>query len=823
MPEPRNLTREVLGELFRVNPAPTEALCRYCDPTSLGFQTTDELPDLQDVIGQPRAFKALELGCEVSGPGYNIFVFGLPGSGRTTLSLEYLKRRASQELTPDDWCYVNNFSQPHSPHAIRFSAGEGKKFYVAIQELIEVTERELPRVLESEEFNHARDSLLNDLKRNQETEFLRLQEHVEKFKFTIVRTPFGMVLSPGVEGKPISLQDIQNLTDEQRKKLEDLQQKLGEDVEKTLKRLREIAQKTAEQIEELTRQTILYLIAPLIQHIKYQFDTNRAAQEHLDAIQADMVVNATRIKSTPPSETSPTSGFNWRERYAVNNFVDNSDNTGAPVIQEGQPGYHNLIGRIEHTVVMGATRTDFSLIRAGSLHRANGGYLLISAHDLLVSPYAWEGLKRVLRDGCIRIIELGNQLGLISTETLDPEPIPLDIKIILIGTPTLYFLLRQYDEDFAKLFKVRAEFTALMDRKPETENEYGLFVKSVVVDNELPPFDASAVARIIEYSSRLAEDQSKLSTRFGKITDLIREAAYWSKKNEDLAAPVNLVTASAVQKAIDESIYRQDLWEERIQEMFVQDIFLIDTIGQAVGRVNALSVIQLGDYAFGRPSRVSAAAYPGRTGIIDIERQAKLSGPIHTKGILILSGFLGNRYGRFGPINLTASLTFEQSYDEVEGDSASAAELICLLSALTNIPLRQDLAITGSINQHGQIQAIGGVNEKIEGFFKICQKKGLTGQQGVIIPTANLRHLMLNQEVVQAVSEGRFLIWPIETIDQALALLTDRLPGELDAQATYPAGSINRAVVDQLAEFLKASAEQTQSPPPGQNELQNQT
>lgn len=818
MPEPKYLTRESLGKSLGIYPAPVETLCRYCDPTSLGFQTTDELPDLQAVIGQPRAFKALELGCEVSGPGYNIFVFGFPGSGRTTLSLEYLKRRASQEFTPDDWCYVNNFAQPHSPHALRFPAGEGQKFHAAIQELIEITERELPRALESDEFNHARESLLNELKRNQETEFLRLQEHVEKFKFTIVRTPFGMLLSPTIEGKPISIHDIENLTDDQRKKFEELQQKLGEDVEKTLKRLGEIAKQTAVQIEELTRQTALYLISPLIQHIQYQFETNQAAQAHLNAIQADMVANAPRLRSSSPPDAPPTSEFNWQERYAVNVFVDNSGSTGAPVILEGQPGYHNLIGRIEHTVIMGATRTDFSLIRAGSLHRANGGYLLISAHDLLISPYAWEGLKRVLRDGCIRIIELGNQLGLISTETLDPEPIPLDIKIILIGTPTLYFLLRQYDDDFAKLFKVRAEFTSLMDRKPETENEYGLFVKSVVVDNELPPFDASAVARIIEFSSRLAEDQSKLSTRFGKITDLIREAAYWSKKNEDLAAPVNLVTASAVQKAIDESIYRQDLWEERIQELFVQEIFLIDTSGQAIGRVNALSVIQLGDYAFGRPSRVSAAAFPGRAGIIDIERQAKLSGPIHTKGILILSGFLGNRYGRFGPVNLTASLTFEQSYDEVEGDSASAAELVSLLSAITEIPLRQDLAITGSINQHGQIQAIGGVNEKIEGFFKICQKRGLTGEQGVIIPAANLRHLMLNLDVVQAVAERRFHIWPIQTIDQALELLTNCLPGELETENTYPEASFNRVVVDKLAEYSRISAEQPENHPPAQAE-----
>jgi len=795
---------------------PPSALRRLCDPHSLPFETTDELPDLQEVIGQPRAIRALELGAEVSGPGYNTFVLGLPGSGRTTLSREYLERKAANEAVPDDWCYVNNFENPRRPKALRLPAGRALELRKDIQELVSRCQKDIARVFESEEYTQARDRLINETKRNQEAEFLRLQGYVEKYNFVILRTPFGFVLTPAVEGKPLKPEELEKLSEEQRAKLSQLQAKLSEEVEKAINRIKELERAAAQQINELNERTVLFVLAPLMQALKDKYQGIESVLSHLEAIQADILANVDRFRGAEGGggEAAQVAQREWLRRYEVNVLVDNSDLKGAPVILESNPSYTNLLGRIEHEVVMGASRTDFTMIYPGALHRANGGYLLIPARDLLINPYAWEGLKRVLRDGEIRIVELGQQLGLLSTVTLEPEPIPLNVKVFLIGTPLLYYLLRFYDEDFAKLFKVRAEFGTLMERTQETEYEYGLFVKSVVIDNQLPPFDRSAVARIVEYSSRLAEDQKKLSTRFGKIADLIREAAYWARKESLNAAekgqlpqstPPLVVTARAVDRAIEESIYRSNLIEERIQEMIADGTIMIDTQGRAVGQVNALSVILLGDYAFGRPSRITAAVFAGKGGVVDIERQAKLGGPVHTKGVLILSGLLGARYGRGQPLSLSASLTFEQSYDEVEGDSASAAEFFALLSAIAGVPLRQDRAVTGSINQRGQIQAIGGVNEKIEGFFAVCKAKGLTGEQGVIIPASNVSNLMLRDEVVQAVENAQFHIWPVHTFEEAIPLLTDMEVGELQPDGTYPEGSFNRAVVEQLTALAKAA------------------
>ncbi len=794
---------------------PPSALRRLCDPSSLPFETTDELPDLQEVIGQPRAIRALELGAEVSGSGYNTFVLGLPGSGRTTLSREYLERKAASEAVPDDWCYVNNFENPRRPKALRLPHGRAVELRKDIQELVSRCQKDIARVFESEEYAQARDHLINETKRNQEAEFMRLQGYVEKYNFVILRTPFGFVLAPAVEGKPLKPEELEKLSEEQRAKLSQLQTKLTEEVEKAINRIKEMERAAAQQLSELNERTALFVLAPLMQALKSKYAGIESVLSHLDAIQADIVANVDRFRGGEGGggEAAQISQREWLRRYEINVLVDNSQLTGAPVILESHPSYTNLLGRVEHEVVMGATRTDFTMIYPGALHRANGGYLLIPARDLLINPYAWEGLKRALRDGEIRIVELGQLLGLLSTVTLEPEPIPLNVKVVLIGTPLLYYLLRFYDEDFAKLFKVRAEFATLMERTPETEYEYGLFVKSVVLDNQLPPFDRSAVARIIEYSSRMAEDQKKLSTRFGKIADLIREAAYWARKESLNAAQSDaasssaplVVTAKAVERAIEESIYRSNLIEERIQEMIADGTILIDTQGRAVGQVNALSVMLLGDYAFGRPSRITAAVFAGKGGVVDIERQAKLGGPVHTKGVLILSGLLGARYGRGQALSLSASLTFEQSYDEVEGDSASAAEFFALLSAIAGIPLRQDRAVTGSINQRGQIQAIGGVNEKIEGFFAICKVKGLNGEQGVIIPASNVNNLMLRQEVVQAVENGQFHIWAVHTFEEAIPLLTDLEAGELQPDGTYPEGSFNRAVVEQLAALAKAA------------------
>ena len=808
---------------------PASALQRLCDPSALGFATTDELPVLQNVIGQPRALRALDLGSEVSGLGYNIFVFGAPSSGRTTLSQRYLENKASQAPRPPDWCYVFNFDNPYQPRALRLPAGRAVAFRAAMQELVAYCQREIPKALESQEYIQDRDRIADELKNNQEKEFARLQEYVGKYKFLLIRTSSGIILTPGIDGQPFKPEDVEKLSDEQQEKLHQLSTKLSEKVELTLSQIREMNREADKKIEELTQRMALFLIEPLIRALKQDFDppppasappsaaspadpADFSARSYLDAVQADISANAIRFKpKETPEQVLPFGGGEWSQRYEVNVLVDHSSGTGAPVIVENQPTYQNLLGRIEHEVVLGAGRTDFTMIRPGALHRANGGYLILPARDLLSNPYAWEVLKRVLRDGVIRIIELGNLMGMVSTQTLEPEPIPLDLKVLLIGTPLLHHLLRLYDEDFPKLFKVPAEFATHMDRTPAAEHEYGLFIKSVLTDHNLPPFASAAVARVIEHSSRLAEDQHKLTTRFGVIADLVREAAYWARKDSQ-----DVVEAAAVQRAIDEAIYRNNLLEEHLQEMIAEAILIIDTAGAVIGQINALSVLSLGDYSFGRPCRVTAVVHPGQGGIVDIERQAKLGGPLHTKGVLILSGLLGGRYGRNRSLNLSASLTFEQSYDEIEGDSASAAELLALLSAIAEVPLRQDRAITGSLNQRGQVQAIGGVNEKIEGFYAVCKARGLTGEQGVLIPQANQRCLMLRQEVIASVAAGQFHLWPVADIDDCLELLTALPAGAPLPDGGYPEGCFNHRVAARLDEFsrLAAPAPKDSAPPP---------
>lgn len=775
-----------------------DQLSRICPPDTLAFATTDELPNLQAIIGQPRAFRALELGSEVSGIGYNIFVLGIPDSGRTTLTRDYLQRKAASRPTPDDWCYVNNFENPRQPHVLRLPAGLANELRKAMQSLIAECKLNIPKIFSSDEYTHERDRLINAMKEKQEHELSQLEEYVNRYNFILIKTPYGLFLGPGINGKPLTQDDFDKLTDEQKEKLHQLQEKLSERMEKTLAQLRKIEQSTNEEIQELDLRTGLFIIQPLIDERKEKFANIQSIQAFLTQVQEDLIHNLARFRPEVNKEQNPFEERAWANRYDVNVMIDQTNCHGAPVVIENQPTYHNLVGSIEHDIFLGASYTDFSQIRPGALHKANGGYLILPARDVLINPYAWEGLKRVLRDGEIRMLEMGSQMGLVSTATLEPEPIPLNVKVILVGTPTLYYMLRDYDEDFAKLFKVRAEFATEMERNSQSEGEYALYVRSVIDENKLPPFDRTAVARIIEHGSRMVEDQAKLSTQFGIIADLICESAYWGRKS-NLAC----IDAAAVQKALDERIYRSNLIEERIQEMIRENTLIVDVAGAAVGQINALSVSSLGDYEFGRPNRVTASVYAGQAGLVDIERQAKLGGPIHTKGVLIINGFLGERYGQSHPLSLTASLTFEQSYDEIEGDSASAAELAALLSALANIPIDQGKAITGSINQHGQIQAIGGVNEKIEGFFETCRQKGLTGQQGVIIPSANRRNLMLASKVREAVAQGLFHIWPVETMDEAVKLLTGYEFGQLQSDGTYPKGTLNEAVVSRMEVFVR--------------------
>ena len=781
-----------------------ESLCRPCDPAAFSFDTTADLPDLANFIGQPRAYHGLELGSEVTGLGYNIFVMGLPASGRTTLSREYLEQKAADLPTPDDLCYINNFADPHEPRALHLPTGRGTEFRKDMETLIARSQQEIQRAFSSEEYTKEASRLADDLQKSREAALSRLQAYAAKYNFLIARTPFGFVLVPSVDGQPLKPEEIEKLAPENLEKLKELELKVGAEVKKTLEKVRGMERTAQEALHELDTRTALFVVEHLVDSLREKYTGLDQVLEYLNLVQKDIVENVEpfRAESGPQGENIAAMREAWLKRYAVNVLVDHDARKGAPVILETQPTYQNLVGRIEHEMVMGASRTDFTMIRPGALHRANGGYLILPIREVLINPYAWEGLKRCLRDGCIRIVELGNQLGLISTTTLEPEPVPLNIKVVLVGTPLLYYLLQQYDEDFPKLFKVRAEFASQMARTSETEQEYALFVRSVTLENQLAPFDRSAVARIIEHGSRMVEDQNKLSTRFGKISDLVREAEYWARKSGK-----ETVAAENVQRAIDESIYRSNLIEERLQELIIENTLMIEVEGTAVGQINALSVLQLGDYAFGRPSRVTATAQPGRGGVLDLERKAELGGPIHSKGVMIINGFLGGRYGREKPLNLSASLTFEQSYDGVEGDSASAAELFTLLSAVAGIPLRQDLAVTGSMNQHGLIQPIGGVNEKVEGFFAVCKEKGLTGTQGVVIPASNVKNLMLCDEVVKAVEAGKFHLWAIKTIDEGLEIFTGMEAGERGEDGTYPEGSFHRAVVEKLEAFAEVVKE----------------
>jgi lon-related putative ATP-dependent protease len=718
----------------------------------------------------------------------------VPDSGRTTLTRNYIKKKADKEPVPDDWCYINNFDNPYRPRALSLPAGRAALLKDDIKSLIDRCQQDIQQAFRNEEYIEERNQLTKSAKEAQESEFQKLQAVAQQSNFAIMRTPSGsgFALIPTVKGKPLTPEELTKLSEEHRQKLGELQEQLEQKALDTLSKIREIDEVFHKKLKELDNYTVNFAVDHLIKAVKEQYQGMSRVIQHLDAIQTDIVENSQvfREEGKEPADSG------WRNRYEIQVLIDNSDLDGAPVVTESHPTYQNLVGRIEHRLVMGVSQTDFTMIRPGALHRANGGYLLLPAREVLMSPYAWQGLERALRDAEIRIMELGRQLGLISTASLEPEPIPFSAKVILFGTPILHELLRLNDEDFSKLFKVRAEFATIMERTDENARDCALFIKSVVDENKLPPFDNTAVARIIEHSSRMAGDQEKLSTRFGQIADLVREAAYWSIKDQ-----AKCVSAKAVDFAIQEKEYRSNLSEEMIHEWIEKETILIDVTGEAIGQVNALSVLMIGDYAFGRPSRVTASVYPGSEGVIDIEKQAELGGPLHTKGVLIISGLLGRRYGRNKPLSLTARLTFEQSYSGVEGDSASVAEFCALLSAIAAIPLQQDRAITGSVNQLGQIQAIGGVNEKIEGFYTACKNKGLTGSQGVIIPQANTRNLMLKSEVIEAVKEGKFHIWPIRSLDEALSLLADLEIGVLQEDGAYPQETFNQAVDAQLLKY----------------------
>ncbi|GAB4263870.1 MAG: ATP-binding protein [Candidatus Promineifilaceae bacterium] len=804
-------------------PEPLDAsqLYQHCNPNQFSFETTETCSTAVPVVGQARAEAAIKFGSGIQQPGYNLFVIGPTGSGKYTAVTHYLTQKAAKEPVPNDWCYIHNFAQPHQPIALPLPPGKGKQLQQDMLAFVEEVSALLPAAYESEEYQSQRQAITEAMQQQQEDMLEAIKKRAAEKGIALLRTPNGLAFAPLENGEVISPKQFESYDEEKRQQIEADIELLQGELQKLISQVPQWSRQVREQIKTLDQRIATNTITPLITELRQRYHDQEAVQTYLTAVAEDVIANAGVFRqgdgtlaslqqvmgATTTGDKEKLSFFN---RYLVNLLIDNSSTEGAPIVTENHPSYHNLVGRVEYLSQMGALVTDFTQIKAGAMHRANGGYLLLDARKVLTQPYAWESLKRILQTGEIRIESLGQSLGLISTVSLEPMPIPLQVKVVLMGERLLYYLLMQYDPEFGELFKVVADFEDEMPRTPENNLIYAQLMSTLIAQNGLRPFHKTAVARVIEHSARLAGDAQRLSTHRQSLADLLREADFWAAE-----AGHDVVLAPDVEQALKADDYRHGRLRDRMQEAILRETLLIDTTGEKVGQINGLSVIQLGRFSFGRPSRITARVRLGKGEVIDIERQVEMGGPIHSKGVLILSGFLGARYAAERPLSLSASLVFEQSYSGVDGDSASSAELYALLSALANVPIQQGLAVTGSVNQHGEVQAIGGVNEKIEGFFDVCRHRGLTGDQGVLIPAANVKNLMLRHDVVDAVKAGRFHIYPIRHVDEGIALLTGLPAGEQQADGTFPEGTINDRVMKRLEQFAQKVKEMNQPPPNG--------
>lgn len=794
-------------------PLPPDALYNALDPADLPFETTTELEDGLEIIGQQRAIDAIRFGIGIRHQGYNLFALGPNGAGRHTTANRFLQARAEQEPVPDDWCYVYNFEHSHKPRALRLPPGRANIFRDDMKRMTEELFSVMQATFSGEEYQLQKRAIEEEL-RGMHTEALeKLREEAQADHIALIQTPGGFAFAPLKEdGEVITPDEFMRLDQEIQKKIETSVGELQESLQEIMQRLPNLHREMQNRLKSLNERVVGFTITPLMEELRQKYSDLAAVLHHLDEVQKDIIQNFEAFTQEEEGDGRQLIGAimgiaqperrSAMGRYEVNVVVDNSEATGAPVIFLDQPRYPNLVGRVEHIAQMGALVTDFTLIKPGALHQANGGYLLVDALKLLSEPFAYEGLKRALREGEVSIESLGQVYSMISTVSLEPEPIPLNVKVVLIGERLLYYLLSSNDPEFNELFKVAADFEDDMARTVDSSLAYARIIAEVSRSEGLRPFDRRAVARVVEYGSRLVEDAHKLSTHMQSITDILREADYWAGE-----AGRGTVAREDVQQALDTQITRSGRVQDRIREQILNDQVLIDTEGAIVGQVNGLSVYMLGNHSFGSPSRITARVRMGNGEVIDIEREVDLGGPIHSKGVLIITGFLGERYAAESPLSLRATIVFEQSYGGVEGDSASSAELYALLSALSGVPVKQSLAVTGSINQRGQVQVIGGVNEKIEGFFDLCKARGLTGEQGVLIPEGNIRNLMLREDVREATRNGQFHIYPISTVDEGIAILTGVVAGESDESGEFPPDSINGRVMDRLATFTEKQRE----------------
>lgn len=785
----------------KITSLPAESLYSKCDLSALKFETTEELAELDQVAGQERALEALQFGVGIKREGYNLFVMGPSGMGKCSTIRQYLEQQAKDAPTPDDWCYVNNFDNAQKPKALRLPAGKGKKLREDSKELMEDLVTVLTSAFGSDQYQMRSDEIEEDLGERREQALRQLVQEAESHDIRLVRTPRGFSFEPMSNGKVLTPEQYAQLNEAKRSRIEEITAVLQEKLELIIRQFHQWKRDARKKMRDLNRDVAKSAVDILIEDLKKEYQDIPAVCDYMDELGKDVIEHTydfLAVGEASSNEGAVSTDAEIFGRYDINLIVDNSEQKGLPVIYEDSPTLDKLVGHIEHIAQMGTLITDFRLIKAGDLHKANGGYLIVDIIKILRQPFAWESLKRALTVHEIEIQTLGKMLSLISTVSLEPEPIPVDVKVVLLGERLLFYLLLEYDPEFPELFKIAADFENSMDRSDENQAIYAQLVATIVKREKLLPFRRNAVERIIEHGSKLAEDSEKLSTHLLSITNLMCEADHFASN-----AGQTQVSRDDVQHAIDAAIHRNDRLRTRAYEQIERGTHLIDTAGEAIGQVNGLSVMELGNFAFGHPFRITATTRLGSGEVVDIEREVELGGAIHSKGVLILSSFIGQRYAKRHPLSLTASLVFEQSYGEVEGDSASVGELCALLSALAEKPILQWLAVTGSVNQHGQVQAIGGVNEKIEGFFDICSLRGLSGKQGVIIPESNIKHLMLRADIIEAVSAGKFHVYPVSNIDQAITLLTGTEAGELNAEGVYPEDSINGLVQQHLEEFAK--------------------
>ncbi|MFA6051483.1 MAG: ATP-binding protein [Methylobacter sp.] len=781
-------------------PLDPSQLYKPCSIEQLKFDSTEELEDIDITVGQERAMEAVKFGIRIHQNGYNIFAMAPSGTGKLTAIRQLVEHEASHQDIPADWCYVNNFNQPAKPTAIKLMPGQGKVFQQDMAELIDELSVAIPAAFDGDEYRSRAGELETQSRQREISELSQLRDEAANAHIILMETPTGYAFSPANENnEAIEPEQFNKLDKDEQHKIQNTIFELQERLTKLLKNFPAWRKESKRKLQALNREVAELAVNHTIDELIEKYAKQEAILNYLNDVQQDIIEHVRDF--IPRSEKIisfmefPQQEQNPFKRYYVNLMVDLSDKKSAPVILEDHPNYSNLLGRIDHQAYMGSLVTDFTMIKPGALHRANGGYLIVDARKLLIQPYAWETIKRALQSGEIRIESLERALSLISTSSLEPEPIPLDLKLILVGEPLIYYLLSAYDPEFHDLFKVAADFDNSVSREDSTA-EYARLLATIARRENLRPLSQNAVARVIEHSSRMVGDAEKLLTHLRSIKDLLTESNYWAQDNGHTH-----IAISDVQQAIDHKIRRLDKIREKLYENIHRGTVLIDTEGKVTGQVNGLSVLQLGEFSFGQPSRITATTRLGSGKVVDIEREIELGGPIHSKGVLILSSFIAARYSRKSPFSIAASLVFEQSYGHIEGDSASMAELCAILSSIAQIPLRQDLAITGSVNQLGHVQPIGGVNEKIEGFFDICAKKGLTGTQGVIIPATNIKHLMLRWDVVHAAESGQFNIYAVTTVDEALELLTGMDAGIANEQGSYPPESFNGQVEAQLLQF----------------------